>query len=754
MSSEDLRTLRVASLTLANAMLFQELLSQKIKVKTLGQTASALHISNELEKQWKYIEKNIDFVPIFRVARDILLALPSTPETERSLRRLAQSAIKISQNRAALRHDLMGRIFHKLLSDAKYYGAFYTKIPSATLLLKLAVEKNNWSADWTDPESVGHIQVADLACGTGTLLKAAMAAMVDRNIEATILAGKKAHPEKVHRHLIENSLWGFDVLSSAVHLAAAAIAMHDPDVAVKNMHLYALPLGGVAPKQFLGSIDFAMGRTLNVQKTLIGASIGPEEATTARKKEITVPLLNLCTMNPPFTRSVYNNLLFGTVNETERADLQERLREVLDQNELSANITCGLGSVFIAVADNMMDENGVFALVLPKAVLSGAAWEPTRSIFRKYELQYVICSHEPDNWNFSESTELSETLLVLAKRKKTESSNTVFVNLCNQPKTSIEALSIALEIQTKTPADLTATTGTCELFANGKKLGEMTQLTIQNFKQLSWALPVAFAQTDLCRIAFHLSQKDIYLPHLGKVGTIKTKKLPDIAELGPDGRDIYDGFSLTPSQTMYPAFWGYDANALRQITQASNQYLNPLTSPLQGRHLRDANLLWSRAGTLMLPKELWLTTSRVATFVLPTPALSNVFWPTKWRSNDPALRVSMERRLALWFNSTLGLFSLLMQRQETRGAWVKFPKAWYNDLQVLDLDSLSSEKCLILDNLWSQIQNCEFLPFPQMSNDPIRKRIDDAFSMVLGIPPLDELRNMLSREPMISMKSA
>ena len=410
-------------------MLFQELLSQKIKVKTLGQTASALHISNELEKQWKYIEKNIDFVPIFRVARDILLALPSTPETERSLRRLAQSAIKISQNRAALRHDLMGRIFHKLLSDAKYYGAFYTKIPSATLLLKLAVEKNNWSADWTDPESVGHIQVADLACGTGTLLKAAMAAMVDRNIEATILAGKKAHPEKVHRHLIENSLWGFDVLSSAVHLAAAAIAMHDPDVAVKNMHLYALPLGGVAPKQFLGSIDFAMGRTLNVQKTLIGASIGPEEATTARKKEITVPLLNLCTMNPPFTRSVYNNLLFGTVNETERADLQERLREVLDQNELSANITCGLGSVFIAVADNMMDENGVFALVLPKAVLSGAAWEPTRSIFRKYELQYVICSHEPDNWNFSESTELSETLLVLAKRKKTESS-TLFLLTC------------------------------------------------------------------------------------------------------------------------------------------------------------------------------------------------------------------------------------------------------------------------------------------------------------------------------------
>ena len=713
-------------------MLFQELLSQKSKIKTLGQTASALHISNELEKQWKYIEKEIDFVPIFKVAREILLALPATPETERSLRRLAQSAIKISRNRGALRHDLMGRIFHRLLSDAKFYGAFYTKIPSATLLLKLAVDKNTWSVDWSSAESVGQIQIADLACGTGTLLKAAMAAVVDRNIETTILAGEKAHPDQVHKKLIENSLWGFDVLSSAVHLAAAAIAMHDPDVNVKNMHLYALPLGG--PKQNLGSIDFALGRTLHVQKTLIGASIGPQEATSSKKKAISLPLLNICTMNPPFTRSVYGNLLFGSVNETERGDLQGRLREVLNESKLKANITAGLGPVFIAIADNMMNEDGVFALVLPKAVLSGTTWEPTRSIFENYFLQYVICSHEPDNWNFSESTSLSETMLVLSKKSAEKETQTIFVNLSCQPKTSIESLAIATEIQNKTPADLTADAGTCEIYTGGKKFGEIVQMSVQKFKDVTWALPVAFAQTDLCRIAFHLSQGDIFLPHLGNVGKIKTEKLSILAELGPDGRDIYDGFSLANSETPYPAFWGYDADALRKITQPSNQYLNPLTNPLPGRHLRQANLLWSRAGKLMLPKELWLTTSRVAAFVLPTLALSNVFWPTKWRADDPRLCISMERHMALWFNSTLGLFSLLMQRQETRGAWVKFPKAWYNDLQVIDLRSLNSDQSLILDNLWTQTQNCEFSPFPEMSNDQLRKSIDDAFSQVLGIP--------------------
>jgi len=752
MTSSDLRIYRVASLTLANAMLFQELISQREDhVRPLRKTIESLDIVGEFNRQWKYIENNIDFAPIFRVAREILLAFPSSPETDRALRRLAESAIKISRNRAALRQDLIGRIFHRLLADAKFFGAFYTKIPAATLLLKLAISENNWAAvKWADPDSIGQLRIADLACGTGTLLKAAMAAVVDRHIEEAISSGERAHPDEVHRNLVENGLWGFDVLSSAVHLAASAIAMHDPRVTVRNMHLYALPLGGSSRR--LGSIDFAKGKTLHVQKTLIGASIGPEEAITKKKMTTSLPSLHVCTMNPPFTRSVYGNLLFGGVSEAERGELQERLREVLDESELEANITAGLGSVFVAIADSMMTEDGVLALVLPKAVLAGVTWSPTRLIFQKYHLQYVICSHEPNNWNFSESTNLSEVLLVLSKGHHDGSASTIFINLWNQPKTSVEALAVVREARRKTPADLSTTTGTCEIRTDGKKFGEMIKLSPNELSKVSWTLPAAFAQTDLCRIAFYLSQGEIFLPGLGRVGTLRTARLSDVATLGPDGRDIYDGFSLTTSPTVYPALWGHEAGALSQLTQASNQYLSPLTAPLPGRHLRDANLLWSRAGTLMLSKELWLTTNHVAAVVLPNPALSNVWWPTKWLSDDARVRTAMERRLALWFNSTLGLFTMLMQRQETRGAWVKFPKAWYEPLQILDLNTLDRSQIDALDDLWTQIHNRDLLPFPQMSSDETRKIIDDAFSKILGIPALDQLRILLSREPIISMK--
>ena len=366
-------------------------------------------------------------------------------------------------------------------------------------------------------------------------------------------------------------------------------------------------------------------------------------------------------------------------------------------------------------------------------------------------MQYVVCSHEPDNWYFSESTDLSEVLLVLAKSNN--SSQTIFINLSNQPKTSIESLSVARIAQSQVQADLTAGSGICEIQTNGKKFGEMLKVDLRKYNQLSWALPTSFAQTDLCRVAYNPSTGRIFLPGHGIIGNIKTIKLSEVVDLGPDGRDVYDAFSPTKSTTIYPAFWGYDSDVLSKVLQRSNQYLNPLTAPLPGRHLRDANLLWDRAGTLMLPKELWLTTNRVAGVVLPSPTLSNVWWLARWKSSDAKIRALMEQHLALWFNSTLGLFSMLMQRQETRGAWVKFPKTWYEQLHIIDLDSLSPEQNKILDQLWGQIKSEDLLPFPQICDDDSRKLIDDAFSQVRGLPQLDLLRRMLANEPIISMKT-
>ena len=56
MKKKDLKVYRIASLTLVNAMLLQEILSQKIgKVSTIRKTLDSDDIFDEFSKQWKWI---------------------------------------------------------------------------------------------------------------------------------------------------------------------------------------------------------------------------------------------------------------------------------------------------------------------------------------------------------------------------------------------------------------------------------------------------------------------------------------------------------------------------------------------------------------------------------------------------------------------------------------------------------------------------------------------------------------------------
>ena len=72
----------------------------------------------------------------------------------------------------------MGRIYHLLLLEAKYLGTYYTSVPAATLLLKLTLDIDRWpNVDWANHDALREFRIADLACGTGTLLMAASQAL-------------------------------------------------------------------------------------------------------------------------------------------------------------------------------------------------------------------------------------------------------------------------------------------------------------------------------------------------------------------------------------------------------------------------------------------------------------------------------------------------------------------------------------------------------------------------------------------------
>lgn len=757
-ASERQSVSRIAGLTVVNAMVFQEVLAgYDRRVEPLRKTLEAPDPVSAFCDHWLFILQQINYVPIFKVAREVLVALASGADVDRAVRSLASKALDIVRQRAALRHDLMGRVYHRLLTEAKHLGTYYTSVPAATLLLKVALDPGKSAVDWADLDALSReLRIADPACGTGTLLMAAAETVADNYVRACAEKGVSPDVRRLHEVLMEHVIYGYDVLPSALHLTASTLAIRAPDITLQQMGLYSLPLGG--PHHRLGSIEFLRGRQVSITVDLFGHAAAHSRVTgkgDAPQPVASLPDLDLCVMNPPFTRSVGGNLLFGSVPEGERKAMQRELSKLLRPPDVRASSTAGLGSVFVAAGDKFLKGSGRMALVLPKALLSGVAWGETRGLFRlRYQLEYLIVSHEPDRWNFSENTHLSEVLVVGRKMHavqtgKVELGQVVCVNLWENPRTVFEALGVAHVLTAGSAPDVELEQGALEVGVGGGKLGEAVSVPWSSLRRGLWMWPCAFAQSELVRAVHYLLGGRLYLPGIGVKRHLGLCALGDLGKLGPDARDIHDGFRAGPTPTAFPAFWNHDASAVVTLAQAPNCYLSALPKAKEGRSLRKAHDLWPHAGSIVLAERLRLNTQRLAAVRVTERVLSNVWWPFAGHQDGEQL----EKALVLWLNSTLGLLILLAHREETEGAWVKFKKPTLKGMPVLDVRALADKQREALAQAYDDLCGKTLLPFPEMDADPVRREIDGVIAKTLRLPDFGVLREMLAREPVVCLRA-
>lgn len=755
---------KLAALMLANAFIFQEQLSSvEEKILPLRSFFMRRDFLGDIVEHWTMIMSEIDYVPIFKVARDILLTIPADQDTDIAIRSLAKRSLDIVSKKAALRHDLMGRIYHYLLLEAKYLGTYYTSVPSATLLLKLTLDVDRWKTDWTRPEAVREFRIADLACGTGTLLMAASQAITDNVIKAKIANRESVGDDllkELHVALVEDVLYGYDVLPSAVHLTASTLAMLAPETCFRKMSLYSLPLGRMQSGQlYLGSIDYISAALVRTQLSLMSPETDVEgaERVGAEDEQSVAPLpsLDLCVMNPPFVRSVGGNLLFGSLPD-HRREMQDELSVRIKDTKLSASSTAGLGSVFTAIGDRHLRPGGRLALVLPAAMVTGIAWEKTRDLINNgYVLETLISSHHPGRWNFSENTDLSEVLIIARKRDGLETNTDVanlptqFINLWKNPSSSAEALAIAETVSRGASAPIERAGrpyhGISQILVGARKYGETLEIPWGEVRAAPW-LGCCLAQTTLVRAVWFLRRGELVLPGRDDMSLIKVATLGSIGALGPDRRDIYDAFELSPGRTAYPALWGHAAGNMRSIASRPNSWLSPRAAPAAGRPYRDAALLWGRSGCLMIAERMRLNTQRVFAVRVSGPALSNVWWPFAVHGGNQ----SMEKALALWLNSTLGILLAAGHRVPTQGSWVQFKKPVLRQLPVLDVRHLEPAQLSQLSSLYDQIADQHLEPLRKMENDTLRVTIDKGISQVLGLPDISALRVLLGQEPIIA----
>ena len=639
--------LRIACLVLFNALAFQDRLSSANENVPTVKEALTQEVPGLL-KAWRYICDSIDYVPVFQLAAEILDILGKGPEDIQDP--VIRPLVKATEETRRLEgHDLSGRLFHTLLTDAKFTGAYYTSVPAATLLSRLVF--HNWppQVDWSDHEFPASLNVADLACGTGTLLMAVATEVERRHQEA---GGQNA--AQLHKAMVEQALHGYDVQLSAIHFAATSLAMLNPDIQFDRMNLYVMPLGVEGGKISLGSLDFLGESQVAVQFAMSGEGTaiatggaervsggggrGAEEGETA-----TLPVLDLAIMNPPFTRSVGGNLLFGSLPPAVRRKLQDELSRRLKPTkgrERRASATAGLGAAFVAAASpKLRPGEGRLALVLPVTLCTGPSWQQTRRLIESdFALHMVITSHDPLRWNFSDSTDLSEALLIAARRSEEKNAaehRTTFVNLWQNPNGVLDAHRMAQAITTAIPAKLEGT-GTALLEVDGRHVGEVLSITESKLLGRKWS-GVQFARADLTRSALKLlDDGEVWVPGEGATASVPLCQVGDIGKIGPDVRRLSDGFERTSSITAYPVVEGHDTDLRKSLTCSMDGFLSPLIKPRGGQRPGYGDHLWRQSSRLLIGARLWLNTVRVVAMRAKTNVLGSMWWPV--RVDDPKVR--------------------------------------------------------------------------------------------------------------------
>jgi type I restriction-modification system DNA methylase subunit len=752
---ESQKLLSTAGLLLIDAMVFHEIIAAFHKeVPTLSTLTTSANIKKELENSWQYTIDNINYEPVLDITLSILRNMPASPVLDKELRSLADLAYDIVSSKVLLKHDLFGRIYHRLLLGnlVKYHATYYTSIPAARLLARLLITlPSRLTAESVPPTYDDEpLKVVDFACGSGTLLSAIYKELDARHR----IESRELKIDDLHRYLIEEGIWGFDVLHHAIHLAATVLSLHNP-IPVKSSKLYALRLGSFGKKRYLGSVNFLSSRTLESDMLLSGGfPKGGEniDVTKRESKNVILPDFHICIMNPPFTRSVGGNLLFGSLPKKERAELQKTLSGLLKEKELTGIGQAGLGAVFVFLADKYLVKNGRMGLVLPRAVLSGVSWQKVREkLLSDYHVEYIVTSYETNNeWNFSENTDLSEVLLVARKLGDGEKEEryTFFVNLWKKPDNELEAIYLGSQLKQlygngKLYDIENSNASPYSLKLHGKKVGEVYSARIEGN---NFGIYNIFSQLELNRVTLLLRKGIVYLPDQGIVGGIRLSTLAKLkAEIGPDVRQVHSVFNVSETEvgSMYKTFWGYDSSVTKTISQKPNAYLEP-------KNAQQARDLWNKRGNLLIAERARLNTYTVLATHLSEAVLSNVWWPVKIEDDDAKI-------LSVWLNSTFGLLLLLSIAEVTQGPWVKFKKEHLWEMPILDVAKLRRKKASLLELYdkvvdGKKISESKLKALPdEFANPQTRQVIDEETCKILGLEiKLDTLYKLLSKEPMIT----
>ncbi len=747
--SDVSQTRRMAGAIIANAMVFHQRIAgmhDTVKPLRLVCGPSVANPQDETLAAWENI-LGINYWAIFAIAKDILEQLPPR-DAALVLSQLYDTAQEIESADVAHAHDLTGQIFQRLISDRKYLATFYTLPASAALLARLAVSKLSPSpqpsptggegeVDWSDADAIAGLRIADFACGTGALLSAVYEQIAARHERAG------GDPAALHTPMMEEVLFGCDVMPSAIHITGSTLSGIQPNVQFGQSRLYTLPYGRQQDGSVcIGSLELLQSSTaLTLFNTsdpaLRTGSVGEE---TAAQINVDIPDegFDLVIMNPPFTRATNHEGAHADVTnpafaafDASRADqtaMGNRINELGKGSCYHGN--AGIASAFAALAHRKLKPGGVLALVLPLSAAAGLSWQGFRKMLSDdyVDLEVLSIAANGKDMSFSSDTGMAECLVIARKTDPNRHSSANrnphparFTSLHRRPTGFAQAAAVANRIvrsdNVRTITD--GPYGGAHLTIGDDLAGEMLAASPAGDGD-NWG-SVRLLDYSLGQTAYALAGGNLWLPgepsaldlpvaHLGSVGKMGLVHR-DIT--GPAPRGPFNKVAPSPTAT-YPALWNHDAKQETRIVCQPDSQLQ--VRP--GMESKAAGV-WATASRAHLNLEYTFGAQPLAVAFTERESIGGVVWPNVIFDDK-----RYDYAFAVWGNSTLGLLCYWWRSSRQQSSKARITIRVAESLPVLDLRTLSDVQLATAQSIFDEFRDQELQPAYLADADPNRARLD------------------------------
>ena len=730
------QTRGMAGAIIANAMVFHENIEARHPIPRLRDCVDGvIDPQSALLAAWASVLE-INYWPIFHVGRGILNELTANLSA-RIIQQLYAAARSISALGVTYAHDVTGRLLEDFITDRKYLASFYTLPPSAALLARLCVGQLK-GIDWGDAEAIGKLKIADFACGTGALLGAAYGQVAARH-EA---AGGRA--ERLHQTMIEDVLYGCDVMPAAIHITGSTLSAIQPGQDYGRENLYQASYGrltngavSIGSLELLKSTGFGVA-LINTEMSRIGGQ-GQEEAADAEARMMDGSF-DLVIMNPPFTRAGSDWDEAGKKRTEDDYIKQFRAfdTDLTVQKEMAEQLTnytrdtcyhgfAGLGSAFAALAHRKVKPGGIVGLVLSLAAASGASWEKLRRMLAQDYADITVVSlaantRDAGGMAFSADTGMGECLIIARRRREGETApaRARFVSLNRRPLSFVDAHAIAEAMQGVTaPRRLEDGPYGGSLFSIGETPAGMALDAPIGMDGEEWGA-VRLADGALAQTAYALTQSRLWLPGQAQAVHLPIAPLGEIGLIGLNDTNIAGTAAAPfvkapPSPTAtYPTLWNHDAERETRMICIPDFQLEVK----QGRETKAAER-WKMASRPHINRDFTFGSQPLAIAFTEQESLGGRIWPSIKFDN-----ANFDYAFSVWGNSTLGLLTYWNHASRQQSSKASMTVGAAATMPTLDFRALSEAQLAVAGEIFEEFRELELLPAYLADADRNRARLD------------------------------